>query len=339
MLGGARFRGRRAGEYGRTRIPEAGSTRYSSRPTRVRYRSPTTGELFYFFRHPDDWLFDNRWVMVWVWLALVLVILLVPAVPSGLRASSPYVQSALPTVTDRATLLLALGTFALANAALLQAVSAERSRRFQMTPGLEVRAAVSAASVGIPMPAGAEAAYLPPAGSITPYLTNHGPGAAVGMRVRYAVGLTPRSEFEAYSRWPLFSNEYRDFDRREDAEPLAVGQYRPLPILEEISRGIGPFDFNDAASNVITQVVVECRCLDAEGHPGMSAFLGLKRAIPSEAPGVSSPPGGNLPAHNFNNWTVMDAPDVEFLLLNLAYSMRWGSPRPLTFGRHTSESA
>jgi hypothetical protein len=181
------------------------------------------------------------------------------------------------------------------------------------------------------MSTGAQALYRPPAGSITPYIANHGPGAAYRLRVRYAAGLTARPHFAAYERWPLFSETYKDYDLREDSVPLAVGACRQLRVFDEIKSAGLPLDFDDTGPEILTQVVVECRCLDAEDHPGKSGYIGLKRSMPVEtspALGLNAMP---VP-HNYNMWTVMESADVEFLLLNLALSMRWGVPRPLKFG-------
>lgn len=275
--------------------------------------------------------------MVWVWVILVLLILFVPAIPYGLRSAYPYFRTTPATVTDRATLLLALGTFALANAALLQAVSSERARRYQMTPGAELLAAVSDASVGIPMGAGDRAVYRPPAGSLAPYVTNHGPGVILQSQVRFAVGLTSRPNLAAYSRWPLFSERYQDHDLRVDSAPIAVGTNRRVHIFEEIVRSGHSMAFVSDDPEIVTQFIAECRCLDAEGRPGKSAFLGLQRTIPSQA--AANVPADAVPmSHDYDYWTVMENADVEFLLLNLAGSMRWGVPRPLRVGRkHPAE--
>ncbi len=141
------------------------------------------------FRYPDQWLFRHKSVMVYVWTVLVVLILFIPAWPSGFLSVAPFFSTVTISLTTRATLLLALGTFSLAYAALVQAVSTERARRYQISTGLELHAAVSPASIGTPMAARDLAVFHPPAGSISLYLANHGPGAACRLRVRYALGL------------------------------------------------------------------------------------------------------------------------------------------------------
>jgi hypothetical protein len=323
-------------DFLKSRIPSADEGMEKPPPRRLKYRSPRIAGILTALRHPDDWLFDHRWLMVWVWLVLVLIILFVPAIPYGLQQSSPYVRTTPATVADRATLLLALGTFALANAALLQAVSSERSRRYQMTPGLELWAAVSDASIGTPMNAGDAAVFRPPAGSIVPYVANHGPGAVFRSQVRYAAGITTRTHLSDYARWPLFSERYQDYELREDSVPLAVGAHRPLRVFEDFRATGHTIEFDQTSSEILTQVIVECRCLDPEGHPGKSAYLGLKRSMPAE-PSLRSSANASPVCHNYDSWTVMESADVEFVLLNLARTMHWGVPRPWRVGRAPAE--
>jgi hypothetical protein len=266
--------------------------------------------------------------MVYLWGVFVIAILLTPAWPIGFQTAAPFVSTVPVSLAIRATLLLALGTFALAYAALIQAVSMERDRRHRVSPGLEVNAAVSPASVGTPMPAKERAVYSPPGGSIAPYLANHGPGIAYHLRVRFAIGLTSRAHLVPFAESPLFSERYLDYDLREDPVPLATGALRQIPVFEAVEAAGHKIVFNTADPEVVTHILIECRCLNLEGQPGDSAYIGLVRALPKSLSTADPNPAPSSPTRGLDWWEVMESADVEFHLRSLKISMRWATAKP-----------
>jgi hypothetical protein len=262
--------------------------------------------------------------MVYVALAVGLFVLLTPSWPTGVTLTPPSITSVGVDLAERATLLLAIGTFALGYAALVQAISTERARLYRQAPGLEWRPELQ----GGVLTRGAPDAMLVPGVGPAPRLElrNHGPGTATNLRVRYAIGLVKRTAVAEYCPWPLFAQEYFDYDLRADPVPLSPQEPRSVQIFEMIVGTGHPILFDDESEDVVAQIVVECRCEDAEGNSGRAAYIGLTRNLKVENLGSPS-------LITNNEWTVMNPADTEFLLLNLKKSMRYNLPRPLVIGR------